>query len=183
MQLPLMRAVREGERMVSWEQVISREGSTPLTWAKVAPTMGYMALLRNLRTLVTLKVGEDVLQRVARRLADPEEVAASRQLPFRFYSAYNALLRPKVVRGRMKVPRWQAVSYWERKRITLPARGYNTVQTALLGLGVQVPEPQPTERSIRIQQFKSVQVGWQWITSCHSPSFSSSSEHILEHLS
>lgn len=176
--LPLTRAVREGERMVSWEQVISREGSTPLTWAKVAPTMGYMALLRNLRTLVTLKVSEEVLQQVAGRLADPEEVAASRQLPFRFYSAYNAFLRPRVVWGRTKVPRWQAVSYWERKRITLPARGYNAMETALLGLGVQVPEPQPTERSIRVQQFKSVQVGWQWTTSRHFPFFSSSSGHI-----
>jgi hypothetical protein len=167
--LPLTRAVRQGTRMVSWEQVISREGSTSLTWAGVVPTMGYMALLRNLRTLVTLNVGDDVLQAAAKRLADPEEVAASRQLPFRFYSAYNALLRPKVVWGKTKLPRWQVVAYWERKRVTLPARGYNAMEMALQHLGVQVPEPQPTQRSIRVQHSKFVQIGWQWIRTGNFP--------------
>ncbi|PTA66467.1 TROVE domain-containing protein [Deinococcus arcticus] len=170
--LPLMRAVREGTRVASWEQVISRDGSTPDTWAALAPTMGYMALLRNLRTLVTLNVDERVLRPVAERLADPEEVASSQQLPFRFYSAYNAVQRPRAVAGRAKVPRWQAVSYWQRRRIALPARGYTAMETALIELGVQVPAPKPTERSVRTQHVKSVQVGWRWTRNVYLPASS-----------
>jgi hypothetical protein len=50
-----------------------------------------MALLRNLRNLEEAKVRASVLDGVAARLADPDEVARSRQLPIRFYSAWAAI--------------------------------------------------------------------------------------------
>jgi hypothetical protein len=50
--------------------------------------MGYMALLRNLRNLA--ECGVDLRAALA-TLADAREVARSRQLPFRFYSAYATL--------------------------------------------------------------------------------------------
>ena len=59
-------------------------------WEAVIPSMGYMALLRNLRNFDEAGVGDEVAARVAAKLADPDEVAASRQLPFRFLSAYRA---------------------------------------------------------------------------------------------
>ncbi|MGY1455598.1 TROVE domain-containing protein [Streptomyces sp. SS8] len=59
-------------------------------WEAVIPSMGYMALLRNLRNFDEAGVGDEVAQQIARRLADPQEVARSRQLPMRFYSAYVA---------------------------------------------------------------------------------------------
>jgi len=59
-------------------------------WEAVIPTMGYMALLRNLRNFDQAGVGDQVAAVVAAKLADPGEVAASRQLPFRFLSAYRA---------------------------------------------------------------------------------------------
>ena len=59
-------------------------------WQAVIPSMGYMALLRNLRNFDDAGVPDDVASSVAARLADPERVAASRQLPLRFLSAYRA---------------------------------------------------------------------------------------------
>ncbi len=59
-------------------------------WQAVIPSMGYMALLRNLRNLDQAGVCGDVAAQVAARLADPQEVARSRQLPMRFVSAYRA---------------------------------------------------------------------------------------------
>jgi hypothetical protein len=59
-------------------------------WESVIPTMGYTALLRNLRNFDQAGVSDEVAERVAAKLADPAEVARSRQLPMRFYSAYIA---------------------------------------------------------------------------------------------
>ncbi|MGJ6964607.1 TROVE domain-containing protein [Streptosporangium sp. G11] len=58
-------------------------------WEAVAPSMGYMALIRNLRNFDEAGVSDEVAGRITAKLADPGEVAASRQLPFRFYSAYR----------------------------------------------------------------------------------------------
>ena len=52
--------------------------------------MGYMALLRNLRNFDQAGVSDEVAATVAAQLADPDEVARSRQLPMRFLSAYRA---------------------------------------------------------------------------------------------
>lgn len=60
-------------------------------WEAVIPSMGYMALLRNLRNFDEAGVSDEVAATVAAKLADPAEVAASRQLPFRFLSAYRSV--------------------------------------------------------------------------------------------
>lgn len=64
---------------------------TDSAWENIIPTMGYMALLRNLRNFDEIKISNTVVDSVCKRLADPERVAKSRQLPFRFFSAYKAL--------------------------------------------------------------------------------------------
>lgn len=58
-------------------------------WEAVIPSMGYMALLRNLRNFDEAGVSDDVAEWVVKRLADPEQVARSRQFPFRFLAAYK----------------------------------------------------------------------------------------------
>jgi hypothetical protein len=58
-------------------------------WESVIPEMGYMALLRNLRNFDQAGVNEVTRRFVEQKLADPDEVARSRQLPFRFWSAYK----------------------------------------------------------------------------------------------
>jgi len=58
-------------------------------WETAIPSMGYMALLRNLRNFDEAGVSSKVAHRVRETLADPERVTASRQFPFRFWSAYK----------------------------------------------------------------------------------------------
>ena len=59
-------------------------------WEAVIPNMGYMALLRNLRNFVDAGVSAATLRIVLNKLADPEQVAKSKQFPFRFLAAYQA---------------------------------------------------------------------------------------------
>lgn len=75
---------------LTWENIGGEIGLDAEIWQALIPTMGYMALLRNLRNFEEAGVSAKVLDEVATRLADPEQVAKSRQLPFRFLSAYRA---------------------------------------------------------------------------------------------
>ncbi|MFH9574165.1 TROVE domain-containing protein [Streptomyces sp. NPDC017454] len=78
---------------MTWEDALSLAGSKvdkAALWEALIPSMGYMALLRNLRNFDEAGVSDAVAEQVAKRLADPEQVARSRQLPMRFYSAFNA---------------------------------------------------------------------------------------------
>lgn len=74
----------------TWETKISTGGSTTENWQAVADNSktGYMALLRNLRNFVDNGVD---LTNVIRRLTDPQEVRRSKQLPYRFFTAYKEL--------------------------------------------------------------------------------------------
>lgn len=72
----------------TWEVRLSAAGSTPEAWAQAfEKDMGHMALLRNLRNLVTKsKVPQDA---IARKLV--EGVDDGKQLPFRYWSAFKAV--------------------------------------------------------------------------------------------
>lgn len=59
-------------------------------WSAVIPSMGIMALARNLRNFDEAKVSDAVAATVAAKFADPEQVARSRMFPFRWLSAYRA---------------------------------------------------------------------------------------------
>jgi TROVE domain len=48
-----------------------------------------MALLRNLRNIIEARVSAEHIEKVCTRLADPYQVAKSKQFPFRFMSAYR----------------------------------------------------------------------------------------------
>lgn len=58
-------------------------------WEAIIPSMGYMALLRNLRNFDQAGIDDTVAEQVARKLADPDEVAKSKQFPFRFLAAHQ----------------------------------------------------------------------------------------------
>ncbi|MEU8959409.1 TROVE domain-containing protein [Streptomyces sp. NPDC048518] len=58
-------------------------------WEAVIPSMGAMALVRNLRNFDEAGVSDEVAATVAARLADPDAVARSRQFPFRYLAAYQ----------------------------------------------------------------------------------------------
>ncbi|MFD4656403.1 TROVE domain-containing protein [Kitasatospora sp. NPDC058444] len=59
-------------------------------WEAVIPSMGPMALVRNLRNFDQAGIHDEAAAEVARRIADPEEVLRSRQFPFRFLAAHRA---------------------------------------------------------------------------------------------
>lgn len=78
---------------MTWEDVLSAAGSKlpkKDLWEALIPTLGYMALIRNLRNFDEAGVSDEAAQFALEKIADPEQVKRSRQFPFRFYSAYNA---------------------------------------------------------------------------------------------
>ncbi|WP_144121960.1 TROVE domain-containing protein [Catellatospora sichuanensis] len=77
---------------MTWEALAGwRQGPLDAAaWSAVIPSMGYLALLRNLRNFDQAGVSDEVAAAVAAKLCDPDEVDRSRVLPMRFLSAYNA---------------------------------------------------------------------------------------------
>ena len=73
-----------------WETELSARGNNAEVWNELISEkrLGYMALLRNLRNMVG--AGADVAP-VLKVLSNPTAVRKSRQLPFRFYSAWREL--------------------------------------------------------------------------------------------
>ncbi|MGW7414224.1 TROVE domain-containing protein [Streptomyces sp. NPDC054863] len=58
-------------------------------WEAMIPSMGTMALLRNLRNFDEAGVSDEVAAGVAAKISDPEVVARGRQFPFRYLAAYQ----------------------------------------------------------------------------------------------
>ena len=78
------------ETPYTWETELSAKGNTKEVWEELIASnkVGYMALLRNLRNII--KSGADATS-VLERISNEEEVKKSKQLPFRFFSAYKTL--------------------------------------------------------------------------------------------
>ncbi len=90
----LLDADRLREAGMTWEDALSLAGSKvdkSKLWEALIPSMAYMALLRNLRNFDEAGVSDEAAEQVAARLANPDEVARSRQFPFRFYAAHLAV--------------------------------------------------------------------------------------------
>lgn len=81
----------ELETPYTWETELSAKGNNKETWESLIESgkVGYMALLRNLRNI--LKVNPSNVDKVLDTLQDPERVKKSKQLPFRYLSAYKEL--------------------------------------------------------------------------------------------
>jgi hypothetical protein len=124
----LLDATRLREAGMTWEDVLSLTGSKldkAKLWTALIPTMGYMAMLRNLRNFDQAGVPDDIAATVAARLADPEQVAKSRQLPMRFLSAYRAA--PSL---RWSYPLEQALGHCLANIPALPGRTLVLVDTS-----------------------------------------------------
>ncbi|WP_410646205.1 TROVE domain-containing protein [Amycolatopsis sp. cmx-4-54] len=59
-------------------------------WEAIIPSMGLMALVRNLRNFDNSGVSDDVAAQVANRIADPEQVTGAKLFPMQFLSAYRS---------------------------------------------------------------------------------------------
>jgi len=73
------------ERLAGWLQ----GPMDAAAWQAVIPSMGLMALVRNLRNFDQAGVSDTVAGQVAARIGDPAEVARSGMFPFRFWAAYK----------------------------------------------------------------------------------------------
>lgn len=79
---------------MTWEDALSLAGQCGANkrkvWEAMIPSMGIMALIRNLRNFDQAGVSDEVAQQVINRLTDPQQIAQSKQFPFRFLAAYRA---------------------------------------------------------------------------------------------
>lgn len=80
------------EPAYTWETELSAKGNNKETWEELIGSrrLPYMAMLRNLRNI--LKANPDNLQRVLDTIGDPVAVKNSKQLPFRYLSAYYEVM-------------------------------------------------------------------------------------------
>jgi TROVE domain len=122
----------------TWEDALSLAGNRvdkARLWEALIPGMGFMAQLRNLRGFDEAGVTDEVAGDVIARLTDPEQVARSRQFPFRFLAAYRAapslrwaypleralslsLANVPVLKGRTLVLVDRSMSMWDAKMST-----------------------------------------------------------------
>ncbi|WP_156724229.1 TROVE domain-containing protein [Streptomyces apocyni] len=84
-------AERLAEAGMTWEALAGwlQGPMDAQAWEAVIPSMGSMALVRNLRNFDEAGVSDEVAARVAAKISDPQEVARSRQFPFRYLAAYQ----------------------------------------------------------------------------------------------
>jgi 60 kDa SS-A/Ro ribonucleoprotein len=95
---PLMDKLSKGSLAVphTWETKLSAAGpdadKKASVWADLikGSKLGYMALLRNLKN-IDQQADKETLEKALKILVDPDRIRASRQLPFRFYTAYKTL--------------------------------------------------------------------------------------------
>lgn len=75
----------------TWETELSANGNNAATWENLIDSgkVGYMALLRNLRNILTANPSN--VNTVLDIIQDPVRVKKSKQLPFRYLSAYKEL--------------------------------------------------------------------------------------------
>ncbi|MCK1819713.1 TROVE domain-containing protein [Streptomyces sp. XM83C] len=91
----VVRSARGAERLaeagMTWEALAGwlQGPMDRAAWEAVIPSMGAMALVRNLRNFDEAGVSDEVAARVAARISDPAEVARSRQFPFRYLAAWQ----------------------------------------------------------------------------------------------
>jgi len=77
----------------TWETQLSKGGDKKKTWEELIKSkkLGYMALLRNLRNMLQADISDKAWDMALSYLMDPEAIKKSKQLPFRFFSAYKEI--------------------------------------------------------------------------------------------
>jgi hypothetical protein len=83
----------------TWETKMSNDKNKKKVWTDLISEgkIGYMALLRNLNNLTKYGVSDRTIDKAVKILTDRKNVKNSKQLPFRFWTAY------KIVQGNRKL--------------------------------------------------------------------------------
>jgi len=89
---------RIGKRMrlptpETWETLLSSKGNKSDSWQELIDhkKLPFMAMLRNLRNLIITGISPQHHEIILNRLTDEKSITNSRQLPWRFLSAYEAI--------------------------------------------------------------------------------------------
>lgn len=77
----------------TWETYLSAHGNNAKSWEHLIDnnSIGYMAMLRNLRNIAQAEVSDAHIDKVVEYITNRTNVLNSKQLPFRFLSAYREL--------------------------------------------------------------------------------------------
>jgi len=77
----------------TWETLLSARGNSANTWEQLIDhrKLPFMAMLRNLRNMILVGISPKHHKWVLSRLRDENTVINSRQFPFAFFSAYEAI--------------------------------------------------------------------------------------------
>jgi len=103
MQKDLFKKIVDGTLAVpyTWETRLSEAGKIGETkqavWEELIESgkVGYMAMLRNIRNIIQAEVSLDHIQKVCEVISNEKYVVDSKQLPFRFLSAYRSIKKPE----------------------------------------------------------------------------------------
>ncbi|KAF5895478.1 telomerase protein component 1-like, partial [Clarias magur] len=78
----------------TWETLLSQKGNSATTWENLIDnnSLPFMAMLRNLRNLITQGISLKHHEKILKRLSSKSAVIQSRQFPFRFLSAYKVIM-------------------------------------------------------------------------------------------
>ena len=139
------------ETPVTWETELSAVGQRHFdseeekeeakreVWRNLVQShrLGYMATLRNLRNMLKLGMDEETMQMVCDYIANPEAVRKSKQLPFRFLSAFLELmdineLRKKILEVQESVEKMRQGFF--RKTVRVVKRFYTISDRSLFNL-------------------------------------------------
>lgn len=88
----ILDATRVKAAGMTWEALVSMAGTKlpkNKVWEAIIPSMGIMALIRNLRNFEEAGISKDSQNYIISKITDSKVIAKSRQLPFRFLSAYK----------------------------------------------------------------------------------------------
>lgn len=136
----------------TWETELSRDDGTSKKekWESLIASkkVGYMAQLKNLRNMLEENVSN--IQVVLDNLADKKEVLRSRQLPFRFFSAYRAVADV----GAFKASAVMEALETAMQCSTVNIKGFDTNTNVLIACDMSSSMETPISPKSTIQNFE-----------------------------
>lgn len=111
--------------------------------------LGYMALLRNLRNILEVGVEEEILSKVCEKISSSHAVVNSKQMPFRFYSAFRELQQVVKPETNLVIDALEeAVAY-----SAMNIQGFDENTSVLLACDVSGSMDYPVSRNSKIMRY------------------------------
>lgn len=111
--------------------------------------LGYMALIRNLRNMLQVKLSEPYIREVANRLSDAHQVANAKQLPFRYLSAFREIKRINSTHTTMLMNALETAIHFSAANIS----GFNENTRVLLASDVSGSMQMPISPKSTVQYY------------------------------